>query len=409
MKLLHTADWHLGKRLERFSRLDEQQEVLDEICQIADEHQVDAVLIAGDLFDTFNPPTEAIDLFYKTLKRLSLNGKRLVVAIAGNHDSPDRIEAPEPLAKECGILLVGYPNTFIHPFELSSGLKLLNADKGFIEIQLPEIREPLRLILTPYANELRLRSFLGLDDPEQELRELLQQHWQTLAERYCDDNGVNILMAHLFFVKQGEEPGEEPEEEKPILHVGGAQAIHSSNIPPQIQYVALGHLHRKQVVADDPCPMIYSSSPLCYSMSEAEQTKYVMIVEAHPGEKVSINEIPLTSGRTLYRKRFEDVGSAVDWLKENPDALVELTIVTPTYLTAEERKRLSEAHSGIVAIIPLLSEALSDTPSHGKSINLENSMEELFKSYFIYKHNQPPGEELIELFREIQSVEREKG
>ena len=123
MRILHTSDWHLGKRLDDFSRLDEQREVLNEIIEIANEQDVDAVLIAGDLFDTYNPPTEAVDLFYRSLKRLTNNGSRPVIAIAGNHDSPDRIESPDPLARECGIVFIGYPNTVVPPFELESGFK----------------------------------------------------------------------------------------------------------------------------------------------------------------------------------------------------------------------------------------------------------------------------------------------
>ena len=118
MKILHTADWHLGKRLDRFSRLEEQVLVMNEIVEIADEQKVDMVLIAGDLFDNFNPSVEATELFYKTLKQLSLNGKRPVIAISGNHDSPNFIDAPNPLARECGIILIGHPNTKINHFEL---------------------------------------------------------------------------------------------------------------------------------------------------------------------------------------------------------------------------------------------------------------------------------------------------
>ena len=98
MKILHTSDWHLGKRLDEFSRMGDQQEVLEEICHLAEQAQVDVVVIAGDLFDTYNPPAEATELFYKTVKQLSDNGRRAVVAIAGNHDSPERIEAPSPLS-----------------------------------------------------------------------------------------------------------------------------------------------------------------------------------------------------------------------------------------------------------------------------------------------------------------------
>jgi exonuclease SbcD len=92
MKVLHT-DWHLGKNWIIFSFEEEQQRVMNEICDIADSQNTDVVIVAGDLFDTFNPPVEAVDLLYKTLKRLTNNGKRPVVA-AGNHDSPDRIDSP---------------------------------------------------------------------------------------------------------------------------------------------------------------------------------------------------------------------------------------------------------------------------------------------------------------------------
>ncbi len=110
MKILHTADWHLGKKLYDFSRIEEQRAVLEEICQIADSQNADVIVIAGDLYDTFNPPTEATELFYQTLNKLAKNGTRPVIAIAGNHDSADRIEAPDPLAKACGIFFSGFPN-----------------------------------------------------------------------------------------------------------------------------------------------------------------------------------------------------------------------------------------------------------------------------------------------------------
>ena len=118
IKILHTADWHLGKKLDSFSRLEEQILVMNEIVQIADEQIVDLVLVAGDLFDNFNPSVEAIELFYKTLKRLSQNGIRPVIAISGNHDSPYLIDAPDPLARECGIILIGHPKAKVTPFQL---------------------------------------------------------------------------------------------------------------------------------------------------------------------------------------------------------------------------------------------------------------------------------------------------
>ena len=200
--------------------MEEQKEVLLEICEIAEREAVDAVIVAGDLFDNFNPSSEATELLYSTLHRLSDNGKRAVVAIAGNHDSPERIEVPDALARACGIIFVGFPNAEVRPFSSQNGIAVSKTDKGFIELYLPNCSFPLRLILTPYANELRIKAFLGVDDSEDGLRLHLQNHWQTLADKYFDEAGVNILVSHLFMMKKGGEQPEEPEDEKPIFTCG---------------------------------------------------------------------------------------------------------------------------------------------------------------------------------------------
>ncbi|MBI4645366.1 MAG: exonuclease subunit SbcD [Bacteroidia bacterium] len=407
MKILHTSDWHLGKRLESFSRMEEQEAVLKEICDIADKEKVHAVIISGDLFDTFNPSTDAVELFYKYTKRLANNGKRAVIAIAGNHDSPERIEAPDPLARECGIIFSGFPHTIITPFNLEAGLKVLRSEKGFIELQIPDISYPLRLIHTPYANELRMKTYLGNEETEEELRTLLNKHWDELAEKYCTQTGVNILASHLLFVRTGDEIPEEPEEEKPILFIGGAQAIPTQNIPGNIQYVALGHLHRKRTIDIVPCPVIYSGSPLSYSFGEADQNKFVNIVEITPGEKALISAMQLESGKKLIRKRFEIIDEVVEWLAQNPDVYIELTIVSDTYLTATDRKRLLDAHNGIVAIIPEIRNLAQTTCQATAPVDLTKSMEELFIDFFKAKKGQEPNERIINLFKEAISEEGE--
>lgn len=401
MRLLHTSDWHLGKRLDDFSRMEEQYAVLQEICEIADREQVDAVLIAGDLFDTFNPATEAVDLFYKTLKRLANNGKRLVVAIAGNHDSPDRIEAPNPLARECGIILIGFPNSIVPHFELDSDLKTIQSKEGFVELKLPGTDVLLRILLTPYANEFRLKTYLGQEDTDEELRNVLQAKWQELAAEQCDTKGVNVLVNHLFIVKKGEEFPEEPADEKPILHVGGAQAIYSENIPEQIQYTAMGHLHRMHRVDSNPCPIYYSGSPLSYSFAEANQKKYILLVDVEPGKLASVREIELIGGKKLLRKRAEGMEDALNWLIQNPDCLAELTMVTETYLTAQERKQLSAAHNGIISIIPEVKNTNELVSGSQRKIDLTQNMEQLFADYFRHEKGQEPNDEVMKLFAEI--------
>jgi len=398
MKILHTADWHLGKRLDRFSRLEEQVLVMNEIVQIADEQNVDLVLIAGDLFDNFNPGVEAAELFYKTLKRLSLNGKRPVIAISGNHDSPSLINAPDPLARECGIILIGHPKAEILPFG-TEHFSITNSKEGFIELKIDGINFPVRILHTPFANEIRLKEYFG-ENKEEEINKVLAQEWKNLADQFCDDTGVNLLTAHLYMNKRGAEILEEPEGEKPIK-IGNADLIFSDSIPEQIQYTALGHLHGFQNIGTKEKPVVYSSSPLCYSFSEAGQKKYVSIIDAEPGKAVSYEKKILENGRTLVRKTFNSIEDAVQWLSDHPNTFIELTLESETFLTADERRLIYQSHNGIVHLIPKVRNLeLSEDQNH--VINLSQDIDILFKDYFKSKNGgQEANEELMNLFNEI--------
>ena len=213
LKILHTADWHLGKRLQEYSRLEEQTLVLDEICKIADQENVDLVLLAGDIFDTFNPAHEAVELLYKTLRRLSKNGTRPILAISGNHDSTQFVEAPDPLARELGIFFYSRYDSVIPCGKLDSGIEILKSESGFLELKLPQAEFPVRVILAPYANEVSLRTYLGEENREAEFRKLLSSKWQDLADRNCDEKGLNLFLGHFFFMKEGEKAEAEPESE----------------------------------------------------------------------------------------------------------------------------------------------------------------------------------------------------
>jgi len=406
VKILHTADWHLGKKLDSFSRFEEQIEVMDEICQIADQQDVDIVLVAGDLFDTFNPPVEAVNLFYRTLKQLSRNGSRPVIAIAGNHDSPYRIDAPNPLAKECGIIFIGSPETVVDTFSVTDSFCVTKSEAHFFELKIPKFDFPIRIIATPYANETRLKEFLGEEDKVEELNNVLKNKWKVLADTYCDKEGVNILTTHLYMLKRGGEILVEPEGEKP-LKIGNADVVYTDCIPEQIQYSALGHLHNYQNVGGHKGPVIYSSSPLAYSFSEYEQEKKVVIIEAFPNIEVTVTPIPLTKGRTLHRVRFDDIDLAVRWLLENPTTLVELTLVMEHYIKTEDLKRLHEVHDGIIHVIPVISEVTTEDDSK-LNVNLDQDIEGLFSDFFQAKKKQLPNEEILELFKEILGTQHEK-
>jgi exonuclease SbcD len=403
IRILHTSDWHLGKRLERFSRHDEQVELLQEICEIVEREHVDLILVAGDLFDAFNPPAESLELFYRSLKKLSQEGARPVIAIAGNHDMPERIEAPDPLARECGIIFAGFPESTVAPFTLENRFSLTRSEPGFIELQLPQ-NPPVRLMVTPYASEMRLKRALNPLSAEEELRDILKQHWDQLAQKHFDRSGVNLMVAHLLFMNEGDDIPEEPDDERPINHIGGAQAIYTSSLPSDLQYVALGHLHRKQVICNSPCPVVYSGSPLPYSFSEAGQEKFVVCIDLEPGKPAEIRNIPLTSGKQLERKRFETMQEAETWLIAHPDALVEMTLVSDTYLSGEDRRHLADIHKGIITIIP----EIRDAAIHGEEgaepvIPGQVNLPELFEKYFVARKGQQPDQDIRELLKEIIS------
>lgn len=405
LKILHTADWHLGKRLDYFSRFDEQKEVLEEIVQLADQEQVDIVIVAGDLFDAFNPPVEAIELLYKTLKRLTKNGSRPVIAIAGNHDSPDRVDAPDSLAKDCGIIFVGKPNMKFAPYQIEGGFEITKGDVGFIEIKLPNIDFPIRFIVTAFANEHRLKEYLG-EDEQIGLNEVLSKTWSSLADVYCDDQGVNILVSHLYMNKKGGPILEEPEGEKP-LRIGFADTVYTECIPPQVQYTALGHLHRYQEVGGHHAPVIYASSPLCYSFSEAGQDKKVVIVTVEPNKDATYKAITIQSGKKLVRKKFYSVTDAINWLTDHQNYLVELTLVSETSLTQAEKKRIEDSHQGIIYLIPEVSSSANF--QHESISRRSKSINENFSDYYRYRNNdQLPSEELLALFNEVLGTQNEQ-
>lgn len=398
-KFLHTADWHLGKRLLEFSRLPEQVLVMEELVQLADSQEVDVVLVAGDLFDVFQPSHEAQDLFYKTLYRLSSNGRRPVIAIAGNHDSHALIEAPLPLSRELGIFLLGADSRPISEVINAAGIRIHSPENGVVLIDFPD-GEKAEILVAPYANESLLRTYLGKENPQEILRTILKSQWHAHAQNYFRDGSTRIFMGHFFFMQEGGVKEEEPDGERSILHVGGVDALFTDDLPNGLDYAALGHLHRYQTVDRRRFPVVYSSSPLAYSFSEADQTKYAVIYNSE--EKKYIAH-PLTNGYPLLRKRFESSEEAVAWLIGHQECYVELTLVTEDAIESSVRSALYKAHPRIVHLIPERRSGENEESMRVGAADLELSTEELFRKYFLSRTGQALNSELLDAFREIRA------
>jgi exonuclease SbcD len=153
---------------------------------------------------------------------------------------------------------------------------------------------------------------------------------------------------------------------------------------------------------------MYSGSPISYSFAEAGHQKQVLIVDLEPGKDAFIRAIELKSGRKLERKRFLNQDEAETWLKNNPTSLVELTLVSDTFLSGADRRRLMDIHDGIVVIIPEISGLMEQDIGEIKSSTQQKGMQELFVEFFRNRKGQEPGPSLMKLFLEVNAEEDER-
>ena len=282
MKFLHTSDWHVGKAIRGHSRAAEHEAVLSEIVTIADRESDDLVIVAGDQFETAAPSPDAERMVYDTLLRLAEVAP--VVALSGNHDTPRRFAAVQQLL-ELGRITVA--TEVRRP-----------ADGGVVSLELGGT--PVQIALIPFVSQR------GIVRADQLMSDAAFEHAQTYAQRMTDlvgaltagfaGDSVNLIVAHAF-VQGGEAGGGERG-----AHLADEYGVPAVAFPPTANYVALGHLHRPQVVRGATA-IHYCGSPLQLDFGEEAQTKQVNIVTAEPGLPSKVQAVELTSGRALRTVR----------------------------------------------------------------------------------------------------------
>lgn len=397
MRILHTSDWHLGKTLENISRLEEQKLFIDELCSIADNEKVELVLVAGDIFDTYNPSSAAEELFYDAVDRLNSKGTRAVIVIAGNHDSPDRLCAASPLAHKNSIVLLGYPGSDAPLYSSPGRCSILQSGPGWLEIRPAGLDHSAVIITLPYPSESRLEQLVSVEAREDRLQEAysdkIAELLGSLSGNFREDT-VNLVVSHLYL-----RDGKTSDSERQL---GGALVVDPSRLPDNAHFIALGHLHRPQRIKSAPSPAYYSGSPIAYSFSETDYSKLVYLVDALPGKDAEVTEIFLKSGRPLKQWRARNgIEEALAWCEEGRDmnAWIDLEIHTDRVLTVEEQKRLRELNPGIINIRPVISDVkeseISFESREGKKI------EELFKDYYRYRTGMEAADDMLETFLEV--------
>ncbi|MFZ3580055.1 exonuclease SbcCD subunit D [Virgibacillus sp. DJP39] len=266
MKLLHTADWHLGKLVQGVYMTEDQSYVLDQLVNTIEEEKPDAVIIAGDLYDRAVPPTEAVHLLNEILETIVLKLKTPVLAVAGNHDSPGRLNFGSSIMKEKGFHVVGN-------FTKETNPVILNDNHGEVHFHLIPYCDPSLVRNVLESDEIRSHN-----DATEQIVENIKLH--------MDQNVRHVYVGHAFVTPLGEEKDNTSDSERP-LSIGGAEYVDANHFAP-FHYTALGHLHQAHHVKNETVQ--YSGSILKYSISEEHHKKGFHIVEMDADGNVTVEK-----------------------------------------------------------------------------------------------------------------------
>lgn len=287
MRIIHTSDWHLGRSLYLQKRYEEFSLFLDWLYELIESEQAEALLIAGDVFDNGTPANRAQELYYRFLSRISSSCCRYVIVIAGNHDSPTFLEAPKELLKALRVYVVGAVSEDI--------------EDEIILLKNREEQPEAVVCAVPYLRDRDIRSTsVGETIEEKNIKmiEGIKAHYEKVcrrAKKKYDSNLPLIAMGHLFTA------GGRVEKEDGVreLYIGSLAHVSGSIFPKTIDYLALGHLHIPQRVADSDM-MRYSGSPIPIGFGEAKQTKKVIQIDT-AGGSVDVKEVDIPCFQPLER------------------------------------------------------------------------------------------------------------
>ena len=288
-RLLHTSDWHIGRKLKEHDRSQEFRKFFDDLLKIIHDENIDALLIAGDIFDNTTPSVQAQDMYYSLLSRLVNSPCRHIVIISGNHDSPAFLDAPADLLKLCRIHVIGQARP--------------DPADEVLTLRAPDGSPELIVCAVPYLRDRDVRTLTPSDSPsdtEQALTDGIRTHYEqvfTHARGLQGDANIPVIaMGHLF-MQGGRTRIDDGTRE---LYVGTAIRVGGDIFPEWLTYTALGHLHSPQKAGGRE-NIRYSGSPIAMGFGEAGQKKSVYILELDGKNLVDIHEIDIPEYQKLAR------------------------------------------------------------------------------------------------------------
>lgn len=337
MRLLHTSDWHIGRTLYGRKRYEEFESFLTWLAETIKENSIDALLVAGDVFDTSAPSNRAQELYYRFLCRVAASSCRHVVVVAGNHDSPSFLNAPKELLKALDVHVVGSRT------ELTEDEVLVLRN----ERNAPE----LIVCAVPYLRDRDIRvveAGESVEDKERKLIDGIRTHYAAvaaLAELKRGELGVDIpiaAMGHLFTAGGQTIDGDGVRE----LYVGSLAHVAAGIFPANFDYLALGHLHVPQKVNGSET-IRYSGSPLPMGFGEAKQRKSVCLVEFHDtAASVQLIDVPVFQKLECVKGDWDGISSRLLELSASGSPGWLEVIYEGDEVIGDLRERLETAISG---------------------------------------------------------------
>ncbi len=369
MKLIHTSDLHLGKRIYEYSMLEDQEFILKRIVNIVDDEKPDGLIIAGDIYDKSIPPAEAVQLFDDFLVQLAKRDLEVFV-ISGNHDSPERIAFGSRLMDMSGIHMSPVYNGELSPFTLTDAYG------------------PVNIFMLPFLKPPQVRRFYG-----EGISSYTDAVKAAISGMTIDQTERNVLITHQFVTGALRSESEE-------ISVGGTDNVDAYVFEP-FDYTALGHIHSPQNCGSEK--IRYCGTPLKYSFSEAKDQKSLTVVELREKGSLSCRTIPLSPKRELVELKGSYEELTLKAFYENTTWQEDYTHIT---LTDEED--IPDAIGKLRTVYRRLMKLDYDNrrTRSNREIGGAEAVEaktpfELFAEFYEMQNNQPMSDEQSEYMKEL--------
>jgi len=385
MKIIHTGDWHIGKVVNEFSMLEEQKHVLQQLISIIEEEKPNALIIAGDIYDRSIPPVEAVELVDEVFSRMLLDLKVPILAIAGNHDSAERLSFASKILTNNGLHIVGVFDGNIHC------------------VTLQDASGPVNFYMLPYTDPRNVRHVFEdnqISTHDDAMKKIIGNIGQAL-----NSNERNVMITHGYITHLGEQVMYISESERP-LSIGGTDFV-SSDYFSMFNYTALGHLHAPQKAGADK--IRYSGSLLKYSFSEVNQKKGINIVELDQLGRSETRFAPL-----IPKRDMRIIKGPINELL-NPEIYIDTNTEDYVYAILTDKGELIDPISKLRSVYPNIM-GLTKESGNQREENKTSATDgyklksklELFEEFYDAMQQETLGEEATEIMaRIIGEVDRE--